>query len=273
MKERGERPTPHEAIRRHVEGAEDWEWRETATVLYQWSDRFNDRFFGQHMPDMVLGFQPIDHRILAAYTLRRNPQGLLYEITFNTKHLGRPLWQTLETLMHEYVHLWQQNFGEHPVTRNYHNVEFVAKCEEIGLFPAIGSGAHRRPAEGAFAEFLRAYSVPEPPPITAPKLTPKGKHLDWWADRRERPRGRSTLAKWSCGCQNVRVGTKAFEACCLRCGNAFRRVDPSPESVGPAARTDKTNGWRQGRLEWPGESTPLFLDDHPSPTAEEDLGR
>ena len=273
MRERAPGPTPHEVIRRHVEAAEDWEWHEVASDLYVWTDRFNDRFFERAMPDAVLSFVSMDHRILAAYTLRRNSQGLLYEITFNTKHLGRPLWETLETLMHEYVHLWQQNFGEHPVTRNYHNVEFVAKCQKIGLSPAIGSGAHRRPAEGAFAEFLRAYRVPEPPPLAGPKLTPKGKPLDWWANPRERPRGRSTLAKWSCGCQNVRVGTKAFEACCLKCGNVFRRVDPSPEAAAPTVQADRTNGWRQGRLEWPRGSTPLFLDDHPSPTAEEDLRR
>jgi hypothetical protein len=30
---------PHEAIRRHVEGAQDWEWHDVATNLYQWTDR------------------------------------------------------------------------------------------------------------------------------------------------------------------------------------------------------------------------------------------
>ena len=263
MRERGERPTPHEAIRRHVEGAEDWEWRDTATVIYQWADRFNDRFFGQRMPDMVLGFERMDHRILASYTLRRNPQGLLYEITFNTKHLVRPLWQTLETLMHEYVHLWQQNYGEHPVTRNYHNVEFVGRCEEFGLHPSVGSGAHRRPAEGAFAEFLKAYGVPEPAPIMRTKLSPKSKPMDWWADPTERRRGRSTLAKWSCGCQNVRVGTKSFEACCLKCGKVFRRVDPPPEEEERTTEVVQRGVWEQRRLECPGDTALLFADDGP----------
>jgi len=110
-------------------------------------------------------------------TFRRNPQGLLYEITFNVVHLSRPLWATLETLMHEYVHLWQQNYGQDPVKRNYHNVEFVSRCKEIGLHPMVGSGVHIRPADGVFAEFLKAYGVPEPAPLFEPKRTPKGKSL------------------------------------------------------------------------------------------------
>jgi len=263
MQERMTGPTPHEVIRRHAEAAEDWPWHEIASQLYLWTDRFNDRFFGREMPDAVLSFERMDHRILAAYTLRRNPQGLLYEITFNVKHLERPLWQTLETLMHEYVHLWQQNYGENPVTHNYHNREFVQRCEGIGLHPATGYGAHLRPADGLFAEFLRAYGIPEPPPLEEPKLTPKGRPLDWWTDPEKRRRGRSNLRKWTCGCQNVRVGTKEFHAQCLVCGNTFRLVDQQSETVhGQAQPDDKPtsdSGWEQGILDW--DSDPGNLPD------------
>ena len=229
MKENMTGLMPHEAIRRHVETARDWEWRDIASALYQWTDRLNDRFFERQMPDALLSFERMDVRVLAAYTLDRNPQGLLYEITFNTHHLQRPMWETLETLMHEYVHLWQQNLGEHPVERNYHNREFVARCEELGLHPAIGSGVHLRPADGLFAEFLKAYAVKEPPVGSEIILDGKGKPLDWWTrDGGRERRGSSTLTKWSCGCQNVRVGTKEFYASCTRCGHAFGKVEASP---------------------------------------------
>jgi hypothetical protein len=232
MPERYTGATPHEAIRHHVETAQDWEWHSMATTLYQWTDRFSDRFFERKMPEALLSFERMDVRILAAYTLQRNPQGLLYEITLNTHHLGRPMWETLETLMHEYVHLWQQNLGEHPVKRNYHNREFVAKCETLGLHPAIGTGVHLRPAEGAFAEFVKAYGVAEPPATSEVILDGKGRPLDWWylSGDRER-RGRSTLSKWSCGCQNVRVGTKEFHASCTRCGHAFSKVEATPRVI------------------------------------------
>jgi hypothetical protein len=250
MKERYIEATPQAAIRRHIEAAEDWEWHAIASTLYVWTDRLNDRFFEREMPDAVLGFERMDHRILAGYTLKRNAQGLLYEIAFNTHHLERPLWETLETLMHEYVHLWQQNYGQDPVARNYHNVEFVQRCEAIGLHPAIGSGVHLRPADGAFAEFLKAYGVPEPEAVEGVKLNPTGKPLDWWTDPRERPKGRSTLHKWSCGCQSVRVGTKEFHAQCLKCGNEFRRVN-GQHGAQPGQAEDlpvQDSGWSQGIL-------------------------
>jgi len=199
-----------------------------ATTLYLWTDRFNERFFGHQMPAALLSFERLDVRILAAYTLKRNPQGLLYEITFNTCHLERPLWETLETLLHEYVHLWQQNFGQHPVERNYHNVEFVLKCQELGLHPHVGSGVHLRPGDGPFAELLVAHGLEPPPTDIDLNLDPRGKPLDWWIGPGDRERrGSSTLSKWTCGCQNVRVGTREFYACCTRCGNTFTRVGNS----------------------------------------------
>jgi hypothetical protein len=55
-------------------------------------------------------------------------------------------WAQMETLLHEQVHLWQQNFGEDPVKpgRPYHNREFGFKCENLGLHPMPGVGCHTR---------------------------------------------------------------------------------------------------------------------------------
>ena len=229
--------TPQEAIRRHVEAAQDWEWHEMAMTLYQWTDRLNDRFFGRHIPDALLSFERMDVRVLAAYTLKRNPPGLLYEITFNTCHLDRPLWETLETLAHEYAHLWQQNLGEHPVKGNYHNQEFVNKCEALGLHPAIGSGVHLRPADGAFAAFLKAYGVEEPVAVEGILVDGKGRPMDWWVrpDSREK-KGRANLDKWSCGCQSARVGRAEFSARCTRCGREFVHVEAAHPKALPTAQ-------------------------------------
>ena len=93
---------------------------------------FKDRFLDPvlhtdrgRLPDPVISFDDLrNRRTLAAYTLHRNPQGLLDEITFNTVHYDEEdkrkvwhygKWAQLETLLHEQIHLWQQNFGEHPV--------------------------------------------------------------------------------------------------------------------------------------------------------------
>jgi hypothetical protein len=228
------------AIRSNAEIAQSWEYAEQARFLYRWAVVFKERLLDpvlltdrRRMPDPVISFDRMRHETLAAYTLIRNPQGLLYEITFNTEHFmaGQEKmvwafgqWGELETLLHEQIHLWQQNFGEHPVKpgRAYHNAEFVAKCERVGLHPRPGVGSHWRPADGLFAMLMKEHGIETP---ESPEVPADQKRFDWW-DLGKEQKGRSTLAKWSCGCQNVRVGTKEFYAQCLRCGNVFTKVEP-----------------------------------------------
>ena len=103
--------------------------------------------------------------------------------------------------------------------------------------------------------------------MTGTKLTPKGKPMDWWANPRERARGRSTLAKWSCGCQNVRVGTREFQACCLKCGNVFQRADALPEGRTQSVPATSRSIWEQGHLVWPesdGSPDPGVSDQRPT---------
>lgn len=233
-----ETPNPQPVVREHAETARDWEYHDQAAFLYRWAVEFKDRLLDPvlhtdrgRMPDPVISFDKMNVKVLAAYTLARNPQGLLYEITMNTAHFddqdGRQVWDSgewgeLETELHELVHLWQQNFGAHPVKpgKAYHNREFVDKCESLGLHPMMVVGCHIKPADGAFELLMREHGIarPELPPLESEKP------VNWWDLGKER-RGESTLSKWSCGCQNVRVGTKDFQAQCLKCGNVFVKVE------------------------------------------------
>jgi hypothetical protein len=36
-------------------------------------------------------------------------------------------------------------------------------------------------------------------------------------------KGKSKLKKWTCGCTNIRVAVKDFDAKCLKCGNRFEK--------------------------------------------------
>lgn len=221
-----EDPQPYPEIRKNAENAPDWPYREEAAFLYRHASGFKDRFLDpvlltdrRRLPDPVLSFEPMNVKSLAAYTLVRNPQGLLYEITFNTKHcveeeaegerrlvwrFGR--WAQLETLLHEQVHLWQQNFGEDPVTpgRVYHNKEFIDKCESLGLHPKLDQGYHLRVADGLFAQYMKELGIE--PPEDVPTLSKKD-NVDWFKQGKTK-KGRSTMIKWCCPeCgYNVRVG-------------------------------------------------------------------
>lgn len=224
---------PKPAVKKNAENAKDWEYSQEAKYLYEKAVLFKDRFLDPilhtdrgRLPDPVISFDDLrNQKTLAAYTLHHNPQGLLDEITFNTVHyleednnkvwaFGR--WAQLETLLHEQVHLWQENFGKnkHKPGRVAHDKEFIEKCESLGLhlMPVVGS--HMWVAGGVFAQLMEEIGV-ERPLIPSMWLggsddSSKGKthKTDWFRPTPEK--GRSTLHKYTCpDCGlNVRVGVR-----------------------------------------------------------------
>jgi hypothetical protein len=58
------------------------------------------------------------------------------EIALNPVHFGQvTLRDTLATLVHEQVHLWQRHFGK-PSRNGYHNKEWAEKMRTVGLEPS-----------------------------------------------------------------------------------------------------------------------------------------
>jgi hypothetical protein len=219
-----------EAMRRNQENAVTWRHHQLSTTLNEWTERFASRFLvpvlepGKDggLPSPIVGFEAFDHRIYAYYRLGKNAFGLEDEIILNEKHLGRPLYAVLETVLHEQIHLWQQRRGAHPVERNYHNQEFVSKAEQLGLHPQLVSGAHTRPADGQFERLLREYGIFEPGEEAVFPVERKDEKRNWWEDPGKERMGRSTLEKWSCGCgQNARIGAMAYFAVCVLCRQPF----------------------------------------------------
>jgi len=236
---------PQPAVRKNAEIARDWEYASEAAYLYDKAILFKDRFLDpvlltdrRRLPDPVISFENLrNYNTLATYTLVRNPQGLLYEITFNTEQyvtdenkriweFGR--WAQMETLLHEQVHLWQQNFGKDPVKpgKPYHNKEFVNKCESLGLHPLPMIGCHVAVADGVFAQLMAELGIPRPDDVPKWEWTKAGGvplKRDWFRPKKEK--GRSSLAKWTCPeCGlNVRIGIK---------GDPELRHDPCEQKLG-----------------------------------------
>lgn len=242
---------PQPAVRKHAETSSDWEFSTEAQYLYEMAGLIKSRLIDpvllterESMPDPVISFEDMrNYNTLAAYRLIRNPQGLNYVITMNTQHyvvkkeddkevlqweFGK--WAQLETLAHEQVHLWQQTCGKDPIVpgKVYHNKEFVEKCESIGLHPKLGEGYHLELATEPFSILMNELGI-EPPKELAKGLPELD--IDWfkWLQdfKGKGRKGRSTLSKWSCGCQNARIGRKEFHAKCTcpDCGNIFVRSD------------------------------------------------
>jgi len=225
------------ALNDYVEGAKDWEFIEQYKFLNRWARIFKERLLDPiavpgkpPLPDPVIGFERMRVETEAAYTLNRNDHGLLYEINFNRVHhitgaegvewrWGK--WGALETLLHEMIHLWQQNAGEHPYKKgnNTHNAEFIKKAEYFGLHPKPVVGCHIAPADGLFEVLMKEYG------ITRPEVEiPEDSNTDWRERSKDKfkepPKGRSTLTKWECpNCRlNLRVGIKGdIEVACMPC--------------------------------------------------------
>jgi hypothetical protein len=248
MKDNGiiiEKHDPQPEVRRNAEAARDWEFAEEARRLYRRAVLFKERLLDpvllttrSVLADPVISFENMrNNKVLAAYTLRRNPQGLLYEITMNTQQYiaenKKPVWQygewaQMECLLHEQIHLWQQTVGKVPFTPGHsqHNKEFIKKAKSLGLnvTPEIGCHFAVADEDSPFGILMRELGIDRPTDV--PRADPKIA----WFDTNDR-KGKSTLSKWSCGCQNVRVGTKEFFAHCDVCGNPFIKVESKAQAM------------------------------------------
>lgn len=152
----------NEDLRSHIEALDDWEHTELLTKLYEWTDIFINSF-NMRIPLPVLGIAKLPKNRLAQFLsdrgepgTGRNPQGLNYEILFNIKHLDRPYWRILGTLLPELCHLWQDMWGKAPKTRG-HNKEFQSYVGSFGLI--VDRKGFTMYEEGKFTELLEVHGV------------------------------------------------------------------------------------------------------------------
>ena len=108
-----------------------------------WQKAFD--FFKEHLfkerwlPDVFITYQRRAHSrgyfSPDSFSARDGKSGK-HELALNPNaFVDRTDEQIVSTLVHEMTHLWQQVFGK-PPSRNYHNKEWAAKMESIGLMPS-----------------------------------------------------------------------------------------------------------------------------------------
>jgi predicted SprT family Zn-dependent metalloprotease len=100
---------------------------------------FNETLFEDGLPDVLITMQR--HRGSRGYfspnrfTHRRGDQ-IVDEVALNPAAMqDQTDEQIASTLVHEMVHVWQEHFGK-PGRRGYHNKEWAAKMEVVGLIPS-----------------------------------------------------------------------------------------------------------------------------------------
>jgi predicted RNA-binding Zn-ribbon protein involved in translation (DUF1610 family) len=100
-------------------------------------DHFNATLFAGTLPSVFLNFSRAanSYGFFAAERWERDGE-VKHEISLNPAYLkSRDQREVASTLVHEMVHLWQQEFGK-PGRGRYHNAEWADKMETIGLMPS-----------------------------------------------------------------------------------------------------------------------------------------
>jgi predicted SprT family Zn-dependent metalloprotease len=160
---------------------------------YDW---FNSRLFHGALPRPLITMQ----RQRGSYGYfasdrfgTRDRSEIVGEIALNPIHFeSRTVEDSLSTLVHEMVHLWQQYFGNSSRS-GYHNREWAQKMKAVGLQPDNGKG-------GGTGQRVDHHIVPGGPfSVACAELLSRGteiRYVDLW---RQRPGAvRRTRSKYTC---------------------------------------------------------------------------
>lgn len=111
---------------------------QTYSELQQAYDHFNAELFDGKLPHCLITLQR-EKRTVGYFSAARfaSLQGhTTDEIAINPSYFAVvPIVETMQTIVHEMAHLWQEHFGK-PGRGRYHNEEWASKMESIGLMPS-----------------------------------------------------------------------------------------------------------------------------------------
>lgn len=193
----------------------DWDYNKLICDLHTWTERFHFEFKLKFDEVPAIMIDKIGHSTYGHFKPGRNGFGLRNEVAINETFLSEcDYWQTLGTLLHELLHVEQEQSG-HPGKNNYHNKAFRNRAESLGLIVDNWGHTQYAPVPTPFFNVLKKYGVNTPrlPELTNVEVTQKP--------------GNSKLKLWICDCLpqpvHVRVAIKDFQARCLKCGHNFKQ--------------------------------------------------
>jgi hypothetical protein len=176
-------------------------------------DFFNIAFFiGSPVAEPVFSFETNREKSLGHFPVKGkgySKDTSIYKI--NPLH---GLWQVLLIVLHLMVHSWQSQHNRSSKSW-FHNKEFRKKMAECGI--KCNQNGCCTGLGDPFVFLLKKHGVIFGNKRYLQKIIRTHNGCN--------PNGKSKLKKWSCGCQNARIGRKSFEATCDKCGNKFEQED------------------------------------------------
>lgn len=121
---------------------------------------FNARLFQAALPPCLITLNRKEMRVCGYYSSKRfstlSDDATRDEIAMNPMRFKKDgATETLQTLAHEMVHCWQYHHGT-PCRRAYHDMQWSAKMEAIGLMPSDTG----RPGGARVGQRMADYPIP-----------------------------------------------------------------------------------------------------------------
>jgi hypothetical protein len=151
------------------------------------------------------------------------------EIALNPAHFEeRTAKEILSTLVHETAHLWQQHHGK-PGRRGYHNPEWAARMNQIGLAPSQTGQPGGKPTGQKMSHWINAGGAFA---IACAEFT-AGRSTTIYSDQPEeteaRKRKAASKTKYTCPLRGTNAWAKPNTR--LNCGECDEAMEPQTEDV------------------------------------------
>jgi predicted SprT family Zn-dependent metalloprotease len=228
-------------------------------------DFFNTRLFQETLPRCLITMQR-KNKAYGYFAGGRfssvDGKEITDEIALNPSHFkARTTEQSLSTLVHEMVHLWQHHHGQ-PSRSSYHNKEWAAQMKAVGLVPS-DTGApggnetgqrvsHYIAPGGAFAYACAAlvadgFAVP---------------YVELWGEAEKTTRKTKAASKTKYTCPECDLNAWAKPDVHLRCGDCETAMEAQDGQVEEL----------QARFNDPASASVALLSANPASTASRDSG-
>ncbi len=141
------------------------------------------------------------------------------EIALNPSHFAeRTTEQSLSTLAHEMVHLWQHHFGK-PSRGGYHNKEWACKMLEIGLVPSDTGTEGGKQVGQKVSHYVEKCGRFQKTCAALMKGGFEPFYVELWKDKEEREKRKAKAAsKTKFTCPDCQMNAWAKSAAKLICG-------------------------------------------------------
>lgn len=190
-------------------------------------DYFNEHLFKSELPDCLITLKRDQPGRLGHYqsmiVRHRTDKVTADEIALNIASFPhRTDTEILSTLVHEMVHLWQENLGEAP-RKAYHDKQWGRKMKEIGLHPS-NTG---QPGGKETGQQMTHYVIGGGPfDCACQALLSSGYKINWQMEIEQPEKGERKKSKIKYTCQVCEQKAWAKPGASLMCGECMEAMGP-----------------------------------------------